>query len=265
MALSGIVLNTTFSDTTLPLRQTYDERIGQHAAMLAWWVPDATRLTLNSGRVASIADRGTGGRVASQGTAGKQPLFNAAVAAINNRPSLTFDSVRLDFMTTTAAVPGATWTKIALVKPPAEPTSNVFHDILSGHTTSSTTVGIHRFAVRGVNTFQSRVGPSTNLAQANATMTPDAWQLVMATWDAATTTTKVAVNGGTWGTSTVAGATCTDTVLVLGAVNTGGVSPFIGDMADAMLLNVDLSASANAALLATVKQYYRDRYSLTVA
>lgn len=265
-----IILQVSLPAATVPDSRTYNELLAGNANLLQWLVPDASRRTLVDGRLSVLADRAAAAKSATQGTAGNRPLLEATGAPSGNvdpdtRPCLYFDFARTDMLTTSVVVPtgaSAKWTKVILVKAPAETTSNVFHDLMSGNQLSSTSGGIHRLAIRGVNSFQNRVGITTALAQANATLTPDTWSLVMATWDGTTNTAKVNVNGGAYGTSTVAGAQCDNAVLNLGGVASGN---FTGRIADAMFWDIDLSASAHAATLAIVKQYYRDRYGLTIA
>jgi hypothetical protein len=58
-------------------------------------------VTLNGSRVSAWADQsGTGdsNKNLAQATAGKQPLFNAASANLNNQPSFTFSKARFDLL-----------------------------------------------------------------------------------------------------------------------------------------------------------------------
>ncbi|WP_424138684.1 hypothetical protein [Roseomonas chloroacetimidivorans] len=262
MARSGLTLNGAITGPGLGDARTFDELLATRAEMLGWYVPDPARLTLVSGRVSALADRSSAAKGASQATDAKRPLLNPSVAAMGNRPSMTFDAARGDCLLSPIVVPGTAWTKWAVLTPVAEATSNVFHDILSGQSASA---GLHRFAIRGTNTIHSRVGTSGTQASASVAYTPGVPILAMATWDGATRTTRVAINGASWTSGTNAAAVCSDPALVIGGVAPIGGFAGCGDIFDCGMFNVDLSASSNAALLGLLKQYARDRYGLTVA
>lgn len=263
--ITGFNVDFAFTDSTLPSAIPYNESIGEHANLLQWIVPDDAYVTASANRVSKIISRGTTVNDATQVTSERQPLRNAT-GAPNNRPSMYFDPSRLDYLVCPSITPvggSIEWTKIIFAKAFAETTANAFHDAYSCNAVSSTTVGIHRFGVRGANTWHARVG-TTSLATVSTPLTPETWQLVMNTWDGTSHTLKINVNGGSWVTSTVTEAVCEDPELQISGVGAGG-SMFNGYIADVMLWNIDLSKVANAAILATVKQYFRDRYAHSIA
>ena len=266
MTQSGLLFDVEFTDATLPSALTYDESIGASADLIGWWVPDQNRVTLSSGRVANIASRGVSGVDATQATAGNQPLWSAD-GGPKSRPMMTFDKTRVDRFSTTAVLPlggSAAWSKIVLARHRAETTSNVYHDMISGTVSSSTTVGSHRLSVRGVNTYRAHVGETDlELTLSSGAFVAETWQLLIQTFDTAIGRASMSVNGGAWAQATVAGAALTNGSIGIGS--RGAASGADADIADLMVVGVDLAATANAALLATIKQYFRDRYDMTIS
>jgi hypothetical protein len=68
------------------------------ANLKEWARPDASLVTLSSGKVAALTVRGGGGdanKNLAQATGGSQPTYNATDAAYNNRPTMSFNSSQL--------------------------------------------------------------------------------------------------------------------------------------------------------------------------
>lgn len=68
------------------------------AGCSVWYRPDSNVITLNTGKVSAWADQsGTGdvNKNLSQATTTKQPVYTAADASYNNKPTLTFNSTNL--------------------------------------------------------------------------------------------------------------------------------------------------------------------------
>jgi hypothetical protein len=75
---------------TTPLTILESIRAG---SAIQWTRPDADKVTLNGGNVASELDQSSGANHYTQGTAASQPLWIAGVAAANNRPGIQYDNI----------------------------------------------------------------------------------------------------------------------------------------------------------------------------
>jgi hypothetical protein len=259
----AIVAGGVTCGTEFPSAESYDALLGALPQMLCWWVPDASRITKDgSNRVSAWADRAAAGRLGVQATTGRRPLWVPG-AAPGGWPVMRFDATRTDAIGTNVVVPtgsSAKFTKVALVKAPAEPVSNTFRTVMAGSSAGDT----HRFGVRGTNTLGQRVGGTTSL-QSYITYTPDTWTLLMSSWDGVVGRVSTSLNGAPWvQTSTPTPAVVnSDAGLSLGTT-TNAANAFTGDIADALLLNVALHIEA-ADILVVIKQYFRDRYAMSVA
>lgn len=258
-----IILRGVTAGAEFPTAESYDTLLGALPQMLCWWVPDAARVTKDgANRVSTWADRSTKARTGTQAVAGKRPLWVNG-AAPRGWSVLRFDQTRFDAITTNVVFPsglGAKFTKIALVKLPAEAASNTFREIMAGSTGGDT----HRFGIRGVNTLGARVGGSAQL-QSHLPYSADVWTLVMSSWDGAIGRIATSLNGAAWVQNSTPNPAIlnNDATLTIGT-STNGAGPITGDIADLMVFSVALHAEAPD-ILAEVKQYFRDRYSLAVA
>lgn len=258
-----IILRGVAAGSEFPAAGSYDTLLGALPQMLCWWVPDAARVTKDgSNRVSAWADRSTKARTGTQAAAGKRPLWVDG-AAPGGWSVLRFDQVRFDAITTNVVFPaglGSKFTKVALVKLPAEAVSNTFRDIMAGSNAGDT----HRFGIRGVNTVGARVGGTAQL-QSHLPYSPDAWTLVMSSWDGVIGRAATSLNGAAWvQTSTPNPAILNNDATLTIGTSTNGAGPLTGDIADLMVFSVALHVEA-ADILAEVKQYFRDRYALIVA
>lgn len=263
IAIYDVTLLPAVRETSL----TYNERLAGQSALLQWLVPDTLYTTLATGRVSTLADRAEAGKSGTQSDTTRQPLW-VEDGAPYTRPSMRWASGRFDRLATGVVVPtgsGAIWSKVAFIKPATGITNGTYWDIMSSASLSGTSVGPHRLSVYGGSTttnIRARIGGS-NLAQVTTAITAGEWCLVINTWDGTTNTVGLSINGATFSTNVVSGATSDESALNIGSCGTG--TNFQGDIGFTMMWSLDLSASANAALLSTIKQFVRDRYRVTVA
>lgn len=259
----GIILGNVFVNPLLPDGRSYTERLADK--MLMWGSPADERITAVDGRVSQLTDRSDAGHNLTQSTAGNRPALEIS-GGPNGRPCFLYERARSDVLFAGNIMPvgpTAKWTKVAVIKSPAETVSNQYDDIMSGNVSSSTTVGLHRLAIRGVNQIFHRVGDNNAFASVAVTLNPDTWLLVLASWDGSLNRAAISVNGGAWTTSTVAGAQCTDADLRVGRCAAG--FGFNGRMGTVGLVPEDLSSLSSAATYETVKQHVRDRYGLAIS
>jgi hypothetical protein len=259
----GYIIDYEFSNPDLPDGRLYNERLANK--MLMWGSPADERITAVDGRVSQLTDRSDAGNNLTQSTAGNRPALEIS-GGPNSRPCFLYERARADVLFAGNIMPvgpTAKWTKVAVIKSPAETVSNQYDDIMSGSVSSSTTIGLHRLAIRGVNSIFHRVGYNNAFAAVSVPLVPDTWLLVLASWDGSLNRAAISVNGGPWTVSTVAGAACTDADLRVGRCAAG--FGFTGRMGTVGLVPEDLSSSSSAATYETVKQHVRDRYGLAIS
>jgi len=155
----------------------------------------------------------------------------------------------------------AKFTFAALVAVPAEETSNVFRLVAGG----GSSTGTHAFGVRGVSTLGMRVGDTAAQQQQHLAYTPFAWTVLISTWHGPIGQVATSLDGGSWSVNSTPNPSVIHTDAALWIGTRGGTAQALnGDVADLMLFGVDLYTE-EAAILATVKQYFRDRYGVTMA
>lgn len=258
----------SFTNPALPVTRNYDVDIGQHPDVIGFYSPDADLVTqaADAGvqRVAAMMDRSATLRALSQATVGTRPQYVAS-GGPNDRPYLAFGQTRGDRLLYPAAWPVdasggpyAKFTRLVLIRPGATPSSGE-NRVIYGSTGGVSGTGRHVVQLQGVNKILTRAGASGGAG--SYTYDPTAWVLVMDTWDGSTGRATLGIDGAQAATATAAGSLVTDSTMALGfAANF--------DAASAIFVKADLSDQtipSNVALLATAKQFYRDRYKKTVA
>ncbi|MBZ0164557.1 MAG: hypothetical protein K8H74_17825 [Notoacmeibacter sp.] len=255
----SIIINDTFTDTSLPVLQTFQQRIAGITGLLGWFTADASYLTLDgSSRVSSWACRASAGTTFDQATSGNRPLYQAN--QINGEPALLFDRVRPDHMVWSGMWPagaGTAWSKVAVMR--AETGVGAAMHVLSNNTdhalfVDSSEVLKNYIAGSGIGsgTGTSVVGSAT------------AFHAGVTSFVQSTAKQAVEVDNNGPEEATGASSTLTLTTLYLGTANSPAASSFSGQVADIMLFNKDILAAANEGDLIDIYDYIATQYGLTV-
>lgn len=220
--------------------------------------PFAEFVTTSGGHVTSITDRAGLIGTISQATVGYQPAWSASDAGINNRPYMTFDGGDGFNLGNLMPVAGQPWTKVVIIKPPAEATA---YRHIASCAASVATDGCHAFAVTPVNQLRSRLEIVPDQVIAVEAYTPDTWTYGIASFDG-TATGRIRVNRvlGSPFTDGDAGTRVTQRDVCLGNQVPGGAGGYIGPLALYAQMDGDYLATANAAWLvkldALVAQFF---------
>lgn len=254
-----ITLGLTIDDDSYPTNPDYDVSIGEHANVLDWYVVEASRVTVDSGtgRITAIVDRSDNGNDLAQASSGAQPLY--VEDQIAGLPAASFGDN--DFFDMDNFPASSDFSICFLVKGDVYTSGrHLFETPLTGARLSVLITADERITA-GVNDGTDEVKAITPVNTVANT-----WLPVMVAYDHSAKTIRLSVNGGvTWATDTDAlVAAITATRLRIGADENSGSEGARALIPDWMLLNVDVYDSANAALKATIQQYWRDRYLLTI-
>src|SRR5690606_5370963 len=90
---TGIVLDTTFDNPSLPTAEPYGERIRQLSGIHAWSQPDRQSATVEDGKFASFANLGSGSSALAQATAGNRASVAAKDLAGYDVAALSRDAI----------------------------------------------------------------------------------------------------------------------------------------------------------------------------
>jgi hypothetical protein len=254
---------TAFTDPNLPVLANYDAVLGQNAVIRGWMVPDASRLTQASGRAGAVADRSAAGISAVQALTGKQPAVVASKLA--GRPSLTFANGRLDSLSAPAAIaaPTGDFSLVAVLVPLATVSGNSrYIAYVGGVNYGQIYISSDKRVVFGVGTGTSSTNQARALSNTNVVVA-DAPLFAIGAWDATGKVASLSLDGGlTWitGVNAVAPAPSNGDLRI--GTDYNGAFGLDGDVLDIMPVGINLAASGNVALLATIRQYVSDRYRI---
>ena len=253
-SLIDIPINLSDPDSSIPVRANYTEDLPALSELFGWYTAGADYVTKDgSNNVSAMIDRSTNGEnmVAVTGN----PLWVDEV--MNGRPILRFaaDAVMRWGTASVASFPTTeSWTKVVIMRPDGvTATSN--QNILSDSRSSKHTL----FRVNGTGDIRND-NSSSNSATASAAAAGDEDRLIVASWDADTKTSKIAIDGGAVSSDTNASAAPTANYLFLGGPST--TAQLRADVADVMLFNVDILAAGNASIYNLVKAYAESKYGI---
>ena len=246
------------SDDPLDVDATPQDMIAALPGLKCFLMPYADLITTSGGHVTSITDRaGLIGTIA-QATAGYQPAWTASDAGINGRPFMTFDGGDGLILGNLLPVSGQPWTKVAIVRAPAEATT---YRHIASSAASLATDGCHALAIRNVNQIAQRIDIAPDQTNAFIAYTPATWLYTVASFDGVGTA-RIRVNHVTGSpfTDADAGTRVSQRDVCLGNQTPGGPGGFIGDLALFAQMDGEYLATANAAWLkqidALVAQFF---------
>lgn len=229
-----ITKNTLFSPLYLP-------------GLRAWFRSDLG-ITLNGAKVSAWADQSGNGNHATQGTAAKQPTYNASDAAYNGLPSLSFLNASATVLVTGAVTTGQPAT-VAIVGQATKISAN------GGFTDAGSGSGYLAVYATSTNSFASMISNATGF---NSTTDISAQHVVAGAFNGASSklfvdNSQIPVATGTCGSAAA-------TTLAIGG-NGLGVNPLTGKVAELVVVNRILSPGEMTLLFA----YYGARYGIGVS
>ena len=245
--MSGIRLDTLFTNTALPVGESLAAGLLASGTLQHWFQADAAHVDLTGDTIDSWTDRAGSGRVLTPRGGGA----TLADAALGSFPAALFDDANGD----TYGMSGANlpWTgawTIAVVARLDDLTSALRMLVGAG---SGQTFYLGRI---GTETLRLRCG-GTNNTDIAFTGFGD-WFSVLASYDG-TSVTRIAVNGGAAVAGTGSDPAVTSAT-VLGA--TPGSGLWSGHISDLMIWDIDLLASAAAAERAKVDAFFASAYGI---
>ena len=263
---TGLVIGGTSGAADDPVFVNFANALNADAAVQRWHTPDATRTTLNSGRVASIANRKSGGAALAQSTAGQQPLYTAKGAsdAPAGKPYISFVQARNDFFRVTGLPTGPTaaWWALMLIRIPAW-TSNRY--IMGGQ---ADLAGTHFLRVLTGNLLRMSVGIGGG-GEAAPTIgyTPATWFPLYVSWNGTLGRSSISRDGVNWTSDTSAGVSNAAERNIGAAIGNGGVGTTLSqtfDLLDNLGGTGDLidGTPGMTATLSMLRSYVLSRYSL---
>lgn len=247
--MPGIVLNTTFSDATMPVGTSLAAAVIAISDLTHWFQADADHVTAVSGDISVWADRKGSGKTLGQTTAAKRATLTAnAIAGYSAASFSTTSSAQ--YLLSGAVLP---WTGphtiVACAKLPSVTTAN--NMLLGANSTNSWFLGRV-----GSGIFRFRCGGNAEVSG----VAEGEWNLFVASYDG-TATVKLGVNGG----SPAIGAASDPTVIgstVVSGISEGGGGYWNGLISDVMVFDGDLHASSREVDLAKVISYFRGAYGV---
>ncbi|MBR9838550.1 MAG: LamG domain-containing protein [Rhodobacteraceae bacterium] len=247
--MSGFQLDTTFTDTTLPIGESLAAGILANGDLDHWFQADAGHLALTADVIDTWVDRAASGKSLTK-TTGGATLQDTALGAYQ---AALFDDANPDVYTLSGGT--IPWTGAFTIAAVAR-----LDDLASGDreiigASSSYTFFLGR---TGTTTLRLRCGAGQN----NDIAFPNDgnWFSLLASYDGSGTT-HIALNGGT----PKAGVGADPAVVggtVLGAATLGGNFPWSGNISDLIIWSTDLFAGGNAAELARVNEYFASAYGI---
>ena len=249
--MTGFIINSPFTDTSLPIGTHLDDAIKANASLSNWWQADANSVTLSGTDVVSWQDLmgGSDLTLASAATANGS-LVDAVLGAFSACDFDAADDVHY-------RLPGTplwdeAWSVAIVAKMDAnEPVGN---KMLLG-AGSGVTFWIGRSGAAG--SLRARVGSATAIANG---VTEEDWFCLIASYDGSGGI-SVSVNGGAVATASgsdpaVTGAT------VLGDISLGGGSNWNGHISDLLVWDYDIHDAANADDLQRVLDFMSGVYGI---
>ena len=262
----------TFDNANLPITRDYEREIGQHPDVLGFWSPESDLVGLASSKVTLITDRSGLGRSLTQATDAQRPTYVAA-GGPNDRPYVTYSPLTsLRYPTSLWPVdvsggPYVKWSRFLLMRGIGVVVANQ-NRMIMGSMTAQTASDRHFLQFNGENKLQAAVGVA-GAGFGSVNYTPDTWMLVGHCWDGALMRNSLFLNGALTAQVTAASganALASSPTFGLGSVSSANGALFDG--ASAIVTRSDLSDQsipANVTLLSAIRQFYRDRYKVTVA
>ncbi|WP_412550526.1 hypothetical protein [Shimia sp. MIT910701] len=248
-SVNQMQLPAEVSNPNLPTLRGYNARIGDDPRVSGFFTAKEALLTYEvggavDGLVSAMANRKDGStETLSEATRSAQPSLDLD-GGPKGRPALQFFTSGNDRLTASEAFPvGGDFFKAVVFKP--GPTATNEYLMYSG------TGGNRHMLQLGINdTALMRVGASGSEAMVSLPFLPDAWNLVVGTWNDTTKTVGLSVNGGDFVFDTELSAAVTDTTNIIsnGKLNDVLVSDLLWGAAD-------LSLQENSDLLAEIKAY----------
>lgn len=252
----SIVLDTEFTDTTLPILLSFEEQILAISSLAGWFTARVADLTLDgSDRVSAWANRKTSGTMTlAQATSGRQPLYLAD--QVNGNGALSFDSGRPDFLAGTNFPTGVDikWTKVLVFQATAlganahilsengehalyvETSTNHLKDWINGGPTVGTVAVADSNFHAAVAAYDSDIGKVSLKIDTNATQTSTGTAIAATLTDFSVGTNQHNSTSGAWS----------------------------GKIADILIFQEDLLATANADHLEVIRGYLATRYDLDI-
>ena len=245
--IGGVVTNTS-----LPIIQTANSAIADDARVEGFFTPKPSLVTNEGGGsldglISAMSNRKTGSALElTEAVTTAQPQINLDGGPTTSRPALQFFTSGDDKLTANAAVDvSGDFFRVAIFKSGAT-TSNEY--LLYTGTSGNRWM----FHLGTGNKVYMRVGASGTEANVSVAFIPDEWNLAIGTWNAATETAGISINGGAFVYDTQVGAVVDET----GVIVSGGKldQTLIHDFAYG---TGDLSTVGNADLLAYILTYAR--------
>jgi hypothetical protein len=264
MSIINLPFTLTAPDPRVPVVIDFAAAIPALPGIWSWHSVRQGAITLDAnGNIDTLIDRTPNGRTIGGTPIGLHPAVVAD--AVNGKSAASFDGT--DGLLYLSSHPTTAYSNLIVFRAPASTTDQTIFG-------QSTSVGInHRIwfqansmALRHQAQNAALVSGDTNISAGN--VVPDAWNVVVATFDGATGSVKVKLNDLPVVTATKAGLTAIQDIQnLLGCGNTpGGVpsSAFKGRLADLIVMSNDVLATPQASSLALLRKYFAAAYGLAI-
>ena len=249
--MTGFIINTPFTDTSLPIGTHLDDAVRDNANLSNWWQADANSLTLSGTDVTAWEDlMGGSSLTTSPSAVANGVLVDAVLGAFS---ACDFDAAN----DVHYRLPGQPlWTEawsVAIVArmDPNEPVGN---KMLLG-AGSGATFWIGRSGAAG--SLRARMNGGTAVATG---VTEEDWFCLIASYDGSGGI-SISVNGGAVATAAGADPNVTGPT-VLGGISDGGGSYWNGQIADLLVWDYDIHDAANADDLQRVLDFMSGVYGI---
>ncbi|WP_299145972.1 hypothetical protein [uncultured Tateyamaria sp.] len=257
-AVNHFQFPTSVQNPNLPVLRGYRATIADDTRTQALFSAVDMRLTYApggtfDGLVSLVANRKSGSvETLAQAIIGAQPSYDRD-GGPNGRGAFRFFTSGDDALTASAPFPvGGDFFKAVVFKSGAVTTNEYL--MYSG------TDGDRHMLQLGVdNSVRMRCGASGSEATAVASFVPDQWTLVIGTWNAATKTVGLSVNGADFVTDSNAGAVVD---VATNIISDGSLNDV--DVSDIAYGSADLSLPEHADLRAEIESYARNVLGLTI-
>jgi hypothetical protein len=257
MAIIKLDLNLIDPNGLVPMVTDYAETFAANANITGWWEARLPEIDKDgSNLVGTLYDKSGNGADWLQADSAKKPEYVANV--LNGKGVLRYDG-NVKLMEGGPSIPiSADFTKVMLVKPAGTGIRGLW---------GSNATEQHILQFNANNNVTAQVG-STNTASEIYTALDDpldTWHFIVQSFDDSAEEVKISVNGGAVESTVQAGAETTNGVSFLGSNLASGANDFVGDIAMAMALDIDLLDAGNSALLDTVNAYVGDTFGLNIS
>lgn len=257
MAIIKLDLNLIDPNGLVPMVTDYAETFAANANITGWWEVRLPEIDKDgSNLVGTLYDKSGESADWTQTDGAKKPEYVADV--INGKGVLRYDG-NVKLMEGGPSIPiSSDFTKVMLVKPSGTGIRGLW---------GSNATEQHILLFNANNNVTAQVGSTNTASEIHTALDDplDTWHFIVQSFDDSAEEVKISVNGGAVESTVQAGAETTNGVSFLGANISNGGNDFIGDIAMAMLLDIDLLDAGNSALLDTIKAYIADAYGLTIA